>query len=94
MKNRFLSNYVTAIMDQLKETGKPVLSSFVNNVPGAVRTNYNYSSDDGRISEELEIEFANNCSVSILVDRKLCVMEIWANGTDVDSLQVRTFYLA
>lgn len=94
MKKRFLSNYVTAITDQIKETGKLVLSSFVNNVPGAVKTNYNYSSDDGRIIEELEIEFVNNCSVSVLINRKFCVMEILTDMTDIDSLQVKTFYLS
>lgn len=94
MKKRFLGNFVTALTNQIKETGKPVLSSFVNNVPGAVKTNYNYSSDDGRISEELEIEFVNNSRATVLVDRKFCTMEIWTDVTDVDSLLVREYYLA
>lgn len=94
MKKRFINDFVNKITKQIKETGKLELSSYTNNVVGAVKTNYSYSSDDGRITEELDIEFVNNSEVSVLVQRKFCVLDIMYNLSDPDTFQTRTFYLA
>ena len=51
MNKRFLEDFITTLTRQIGETRKPVLSSLKDNVPGAVVTDYNYSSDNGRISE-------------------------------------------
>lgn len=94
MNKRFLEDFVTTLTRQVRETRKPVLSSFKDNVPGAVVTDYNYSSDSGRISEELDVEFVDHSRISVVIDRKLCTLEIVFDPSDPDSMQTRTFYLA
>lgn len=94
MNKRFLEDFITALTRQIGETRKPVLSSLKDNVPGAVVTDYNYSSDNGRISEELDVEFVDHSRISVVIVRKLCTLEIVFDPSDPDTMQTRTFHLA
>ena len=67
MKKRFLENFITTLTREIGETRKPVLSSLKDNVPGAVATDYNSSSDNGRISEELDVEFVDLSRISVVI---------------------------
>lgn len=94
MNKRFLEDFITTLTEQISKTRKPVLSSLKDNVPGAVVTDYSYSSDNGKISEELDVEFVDHSRISVVIVRKLCTLEIVFDPSAPDSMQTRTFYLA